>query len=334
VRADGSLRQALTSTGSEAIRETYISTGAPYWAMQAFGGLWSMRDDDPFWTCEPEPLPIEQVDVHSVFTQPGWILSGTRESGEVHRFTLHTAHSAAKYAKFVYSTAAPYNAGLGDGSPTPDAMIGIEVDGHVSHRTGNESAAIHEDGWIRYRHCHEIAGVEALFDTIVLPDGDAHLRVHRLVETNAQGTLATVEGAAALGFDHGDLPHLLCDPTAGTSGGVSNEHAVAIRVWDEIRRPRLPRAFADGGTGNVVHSCNVIPFVSGEMRPGDVIMSTVFLGTARQARDRSLQSLLGSRPTVTWREDDGVEIDWRDRTFVVTPQSMGNRAEPFTTENI
>lgn len=30
MRADGSLRQALTSTGSEAIRETYISTGATY----------------------------------------------------------------------------------------------------------------------------------------------------------------------------------------------------------------------------------------------------------------------------------------------------------------
>ncbi len=319
VRADGSLRQALTSTGSEAIRETYISTGAPYWAMQAFGGLWRLRDDDPFWTCEPEPLPIDQGDVHKVFTQPGWILSGTHESGEIHRFTMHTAHTHAKYAKLAYSTAAPYNAGLGDGAPTPDAMIAIHIDGYVSHRTGNESAVIHDDGWIRYRHRHEVAGTQALFDTIVVPDGDLHLRVHRLVESSANGPLTTLEGAAALGFDHGDTPQLVCDPETRISGGTSNEHAVAMRSWDTIRRPHLPRSFADGGAGNVVHSSNVIPYLTGELRPGDVALSTVFLGTSRQVRERSLHDRLNDQPSVTWGEDGRVEIAWRGRTLRIPP---------------
>src|SRR5690606_14647881 len=123
IRPDGTLRQALTSTGSPAIRESYISTGASYWATQAFGGLWSLPDDDPLWTTAPEPLPIERGDVHRVLMEPGWILTGTRESGHIHRFTTYVSHYPAKYAKLAYSTAAPYNAGLGDGAPTPDAMI-------------------------------------------------------------------------------------------------------------------------------------------------------------------------------------------------------------------
>src|SRR6185295_3407892 len=104
VRADGTLRQALTVTGSEEIMERYISTGASYWAMQAFSGLWSLADDDPFWTAEEEPLPIEQGDFLKVFPQPGWVLAG--RDGEVTQFNAGSwyAGSNNKYMKLVYST--------------------------------------------------------------------------------------------------------------------------------------------------------------------------------------------------------------------------------------
>ncbi|MFN8447192.1 MAG: DUF2264 domain-containing protein [Anaerolineae bacterium] len=61
VRADGTLRQSLTASGSPDIIERYISTGATYWAMQAFSGLWSLPDDDPFWTAEETPLPLRAI---------------------------------------------------------------------------------------------------------------------------------------------------------------------------------------------------------------------------------------------------------------------------------
>lgn len=316
-RADGTLRQALTATGSEAIRETYVSTGAPYWAMQAFGGLWSLEDDDPFWSAAPEPLPIEQRDVHRVLPEPGWILSGSRESGQIHRFTANVSYYPAKYAKLVYSTAAPYNAGLGDGVPTPDAMIGLHVDGHVSHRTRNDSAAIDEAGWIRYRHRHELLDIEAVFDTIIIPDGDLHLRLHRLVDTSVTGTVPTVEGAAALGFDEGDNPRLVCDREAGVSGGVTGKGAVAIRGWDRHRSPRLPRSFADGGRGNVVYGQNVIPYLEGELAVGDTAVSTVFLGTASQMVSGGAVSLLADEPAVRWDDDGRVEVRWRDQRWSI-----------------
>lgn len=319
IRADGSLRQALTATGSEAIRETYISTGAPYWAMQAFGGLWSLPDDDPFWSAAPEPLPVEQGDVHRVLPEPGWIISGTRESGQIHRFTAHVSHDPAKYAKFAYSTAAPYNAGLANGAPTPDAMIALHLDGHLSHRTQNDAATIHEDGWIRYRHRHGLLGVEVVFDTVVIPDGDFHIRLHRLAEASTDRPIPTIEGAAALGFEHGDTPRLTCDQATGISGGVSSEHAVAIRCWDLHRSPRLPRFFADGGRGNVVHGSNVIPYLDGELAVGDIAISTVFLGTARQAVEHDIANRLVDEPVVRWDDDGGVGIDWRGRHWMVGP---------------
>ncbi|MBA3377766.1 MAG: hypothetical protein H0T93_02675, partial [Chloroflexia bacterium] len=298
-----------------AIRETYISTGVTYWAMQAFGGLWSLDDDDPFWNVTPEALLIEQGDVFRVLPEPGWILSGTRESGQIHRFTTHVSSYPAKYAKLVYSTATPYNAGLGDGFPTPDAMVGLHVDGHVSHRTCNETAAIKEAGWIRYRH--ELSGKVAVFDTIIIPDGDLHLRLHRLVEATMPGPVPTVEGAAALGFDEGDNPRLMYDSETGLSGGVTSEHAVAIRGWDRHRSPRLPRSFADGGRGNVVYGLNVIPYLEGELGVGDIAVSTVFLGTARQMAAGGAVSLLADEPAVWWGEDGMVEVRWRDRRWFI-----------------
>lgn len=281
--------------------------------MQAFGGLWSLADDDPFWSASPEPLPIERGDVYRVLPEPGWILSGTQESRQIHRFTTHVSYYPAKYAKFVYSTAAPYNAGLGNGAPTPDAMIALHVDGHVSHRTRNETVLIHADGWIRYRHRHELPGVDAVFETVIIPDGDLHLRLHRLVEASTDRPIPTIEGAAALGFDEGDTPRLLRDPSSGISGGVTIEHAIAIRCWDRHRSPRLPRSFADGGRGNIVHGGNVIPHLVGELAVGDLAVSTVFLGTARQMAQSDAISRLADQPTVRWGDDGSVEVDWRGR---------------------
>src|SRR5690606_35222220 len=90
-----------------------------------------------------------------------------------------------------------------------------------------------------------------------------------------------------------------------------------IRCWDGLRRPRLPRSFADGGTGNVVFGRNVIPFLEGVLTVGDVVVSTVFLGTTRQVLERGFPALLVSRPTVGWRDDDAVDVSWSDRTMTI-----------------
>jgi hypothetical protein len=259
---------------------------------------------------------VERGDLHLVLEEPGWILTGTRESGQIHRFTTHVSHYPAKYAKLVYSTAAPYNAGLGDGLPTPDAMIALHVDSRTSHRTVNEAAANNREGWIRYRHAHEIEGTHAVFDTLIVPVGDLHLRIHRVVEASAP-RLPVIEGAAALGFEDGDTPRLVSDNEAVLSGGVTIDHAVAIRCFDSHRRARLPRSFSDGGTGNVVHGRNVIPYLEGELGVGDVAVATVFLGTAAQASERDLVSRLEDRPSIQWDREDEFQVTWLGRALTV-----------------
>src|SRR5680860_942141 len=270
--------------------------------------------DDPFWTAEPEPLPIEQEDIHQVFPEPGWIVTGTAASGNIHRFPLHTSYYPEKYAKVVDSTAAPYNAGLVHGSPAPDAMIALTDGLRFSHRTTNESAEIHPDGWLRYRHRHSLDGITALFETVIIPDGDLHLRIHRLVSSSVEGPVDIVEGAGALGFDDGEHPELVIDRELGISGGASLQSVVAMRCWD-TREAALPRSFGNGNE-NIVFGNNVIPHVGGTMAEGDVAISTVFLGTPAQRAETSLASLLGDRPEITW-SGDHVTVSWRGKRFAI-----------------
>ncbi len=92
--------------------------------MQAFGGLWSLPDDDPFWTTDEEPLPAEQGDYVKVYPQPGWVV--TANDGEVQLFNAGSVKNyGAKYGKFVYGTRHPFNVGLSEGSPAPDNMLSL-----------------------------------------------------------------------------------------------------------------------------------------------------------------------------------------------------------------
>lgn len=126
-----------------------------------------------------------------------------------------------------------------------------------------------------------------------------------------------IEGAAALGFEDGDTPRLACDREATVSGGVTTDHAVAIRGWDTFRRARLPRAFGDDGTGNIAHGRNVIPYLGGELGSGDIAISTVFLGTAEQATELDLASRLQDQPSVRWDAQDTAHVSWRGLSLAI-----------------
>ena len=180
LRADGTLRQSLTAGGSVEIREPYIATGSPYWALLAFGALWSLPDDDPFWTAEEEPLPVEIGDFTRVLPQPGWVVTGARATGAVTRYNARSQHNPAKYGKFVYATAAPFNVGLVDGQASPDGMLCLTADGEYGHRDATDAAAVGEPGWLRMRHTQTVAGAAHTIDTTIVVRGERHLRAHRV----------------------------------------------------------------------------------------------------------------------------------------------------------
>lgn len=313
IRADGTLRQSLTSEGSVGIREPYISTGAPYWAIQAFSGLWSLSPDDPFWTANFEPLPVERANFIKVYPQPGWILSGTKASGQVHRFSGHSSSTPAKYGKIVYSTGAPFNVGLSDGLPTPDAMFSLVDDGVPGHRNAIEASLLDESGWMRFIWRQAYAGIERVIDTTIVVRGDWHLRVHRIEpEGDADhALLSTFEGAAAVGYSAGETPRVYRSDDPPSSCGAASGRCVAIVGWDG-RRSLRPATWRGAEAVNAVYGLNVIPALSGDMVPGELAVAEVYIG-------RENADVTGNRaePIVRSGADQNLSITWRDEEFTI-----------------
>ncbi|MEO8607930.1 MAG: DUF2264 domain-containing protein [Chloroflexota bacterium] len=206
IRADGTLRQSLTATGSPEVMERYISTGATYWAMQAFSGLWSLADDDPFWTADEEPLPAEQSDFVKVFPQPAWVLSA--RDGHVQQFNAGVVHPGYgnKYFKLVYSTRNPFNVGLDNGQPSLDGCLCLSENGVRAQRDHILDYTVTDSGCLRSRYIIPVNGHQHFVDTTLIPLGDIHLRAHRITLDPAAGQVTAEEGSAPLGYDAGATP--------------------------------------------------------------------------------------------------------------------------------
>ena len=206
VRADGTLRQSLTATGSPEVMERYISTGATYWAVQAFSGLWSLSDNDPFWTAEEEPLPAEQSDFVKVFPQPGWVLKA--HEGHVQQFNAGVVHPGYgnKYFKLVYSTRNPFNVGLDNGHPSLDGCLCLSEGGVRGQRDKILDYTVTESGCLRTRYSIQVNGHQHIIDTTLIPLGDIHLRAHRITLDPAAEQVMAEEGSAPLGYDAGAVP--------------------------------------------------------------------------------------------------------------------------------
>lgn len=318
VRADGTLRQSLTSSGSLAVRESYISTGATYWAALAFGALWSLPDDDPFWHAEEAPLPVEQGNFTRVFSQPGWVLVGTQASGAVQRFNAgSTGHYPAKYDKFLYATAAPFNVGLPDGRPAPDSMLCLMHGQERGHRAGNEAFAVGEPGWLRMRYQQQVAGGTHTIDTTIVTRGELHLRAHRVtLHPACAAQIGAVEGAAPLGYEEGDVPASLSDNTAGWENAAVSGRGVAIarlRGYDGQRRAAAWRGRADI---NSVYGQYVLPLLTvTQLEPTHELICLVHIGAALDDPTALVRQIAEAE----WREDGMLHVRWSDGVVVDVP---------------
>jgi hypothetical protein len=208
IRPDGTIRQSLTESGSPEIIERYISTGATYWAIQAFGGLWALADDDPFWTAEEESLPAEAGDFMKVYPEPGWVLMA--REGHVQRFNAGSVKSGygGKYSKLVYSTRHPFNVGLDGGQASLDSCLCLKEGSIRGQRTQNIASAVGESGWLRMRYIIPISNHSHIVDTTIIPLGDVHLRAHRITVDPAASEVVAEEGSAPLGYDAGAIPSI------------------------------------------------------------------------------------------------------------------------------
>ncbi len=276
LRPDGTLRQSLTASGSPEVIERYISTGATYWAMQAFGGLWALPDDDLFWTAEEVPLPAEQGDYIRVFPQPGWIVSA--RGGQVQRFNAGSVKPGygGKYAKFVYSTRAPFNVGLDAGQPSLDSNLCLVEAGLRGQRERVFAFAVgaSADGtrWLRLRYPIDANGHRHLVDTTLIPLGRLHLRAHRITIDPDADQVTAEEGSAALGFDAGAIPVIRLE-----NGGLFlrvGGREVGLRPLQGYSSTPQPRE----GSGNLVYGANLIGVLSAALQPQHDLICAVYEG--------------------------------------------------------
>lgn len=321
IRGNGTLRQELTSEGSTELRETYISTGSTYWAMQAFGALWSLSDDDPFWTTPEAPLPVERGDFVRILPEPGWVLVGSRETGEVQRFTAKSGKSPAKYGKYHYTTSAPFNVGLADGRPSPDGMLSLIDRNEIGHRDATLTSAIGEPGWLRFRYVERVRGREHQIETAILTQGRRHIRVHRVDLADGGERVSAVEGASAFGYAPGEIIQTGTTDTPLRSWAFVRErfHSryVAIEGIDGYSVAELPAAWRGIPDLNSVYGRYVLPFLRVDaVADGMVLTSVVTIGSDadRGAENNELR--------VSWRNDDQIEIEWSSGSRVLIP-SLG-----------
>ena len=334
LRADGTLSQALTSEGSLAVREPYISTGATYWAMQAFGALWSLADDDPFWDAGETPLPVEQGDFTRVMPEPGVVLVGTTASGDVQRFVSRSAHMPAKYSKFHYTTAAPFNVGLVEGHPAADAMLSINLRAAWGHKHAVLASAVGEPGWLRYRHVQTIRGADFVIETVIVTHGEQHLRLHVIESDGAvDASIRVTEGAAAFGFPEGALPETGASiaPAGGQDAGAGALSPPAMEpVWSWVSdgartvaiagitgytRAELPTAFGNDGIHSVSGKHLTPVLEASPLVPGQVLAAVVHIGS-RLEHPEQLGELVRD---FTLQDDGSWRVTWSDGTAVQIP---------------
>ena len=316
LRPDGTLRQALTAEGSIEIREPYIATGSPYWAMLAFGALWSLPDGDPFWSAAEEPLPVEEDDFVRVFPQPGWVLAGTQASGAVQRFNAGSQHYPAKYGKFVYATAAPFNVGLADGQPAPDGMFCLTDGRQYGHRHTTLASATGEPGWLRMRY-QQVAGGTHTIDTTIIVRGELHLRAHRVtLDPAAPGPIGAVEGPAPLGYASGELPAIDGDVEAGWEMASAGGRAVAILRLKGYDGQRRAAAWLGRDDLNSVFGHYLLPLLAVErLEPAHELICLAHIGGA----DVDASALAERVAATAWLADGAFSLTWSDGAGVEVP---------------
>ncbi|MGG3281076.1 DUF2264 domain-containing protein [Paenibacillus solani] len=265
--------------------ESYNAPGSPYWAFKSFLIL-DLPDDHPFWSVEEEPLPsLKAVSVQPharmLICKPendGHITA--LASGQMANFEM--AHSAAKYAKFAYSTRFGFSVpkgyyGLGEGAY--DSMLALsECDEHYRVRRFCEEFRIEESHvYSRWLPWHDVE-----IRTWLIPAGLWHVRIHRI---RSDRPLTAAEGGFAVGrmtdfaLNETEAVRAEADRIAammpgGISGIVNVQgYGGAIIVYPEANT-------------NLLKPRTMIPTLTARLEPGEHVLISAVYGASNCEENR------------------------------------------------
>ncbi|CAH0120369.1 MULTISPECIES: DUF2264 domain-containing protein [unclassified Paenibacillus] len=257
--------------------ENYNAPGSPYWAYKTFLVL-ALPDDDPFWLAEEEPLPA----LGAASAQPHARMIVCRPEGDRHVTALASgqmanfdmAHSAAKYAKFAYSTLFGFSVpkayyGLVQGAY--DSTLALsECDDHYRVRRFCEEFAIAE----RYVYSRWLPWRDVEVRTWLVPAGVWHVRIHRIATGRpldaAEGGFAVRRPADFAIREEDAIMTVPCGIAAILPWGVSGIANVEGHGQAEMIYP-------DANT-NVLHPRTMIPTLTTRLEPGEHWLVSAVIG--------------------------------------------------------
>jgi hypothetical protein len=208
-KENGKLRETLTEHGSTAVREIYIDNGHPYWCMQAFS-LYSIPQNDAFWTAKEEPLPVERADYKIRLEKPQLMLIGTKKSGQVRLLEARNESRRPRYRdgyhKFSYSSHFPFNyTSLEDRSTWDQALVFRDMETGLCYgRSGIKTGSLTADG-IETEWWAQLGSLR--FDVVTRIDikGEFEERAHIITApANALNKIEVLEGSSVLGLMNGE----------------------------------------------------------------------------------------------------------------------------------
>ncbi len=318
-RPEGLVSQTLSEFGHPAVRDGYINTGHPYWCMHAFVALWQLPDDDPLWSAEEEPLPVEKGSFQKVIKPAGWILSGSEETGCVHRYSLGTQHgvgsSAAKYGKFQYSTHFPVNFGSVEGDFGPDATLCLTDGDHWAH-PGVFHPFLAEADFLRARYVLNVGEQDIAVETILIPEEEGCFRLHRLALPAGVTHLTVWEGGSAAGYAPADsvAKSVKKDPLS------SFVQTAGLTSWivglEGYTRAHSARGFRGNEHLNGIHDRAVTPLLEANLEETKTGFHTLACWTLA-ARRKIQEPLIPPTFKYNWKKDGSVEVSMANRELTV-----------------
>jgi hypothetical protein len=279
--------------------EAYNAPGSPYWAYKTFLVL-ALPNDHPFWQAEELPLP----ELMPLTAQPHPRMIVCRPEGNKHVVALTAgqmanfdmAHSAAKYAKFAYSTLFGFSVpkgyyGLGEGAY--DSMLALsECDEHYRVRRFCEEFRI-EDDYV-YSRWKPWQDVEV--QTWLIPVGVWHVRIHRIISKRflnaAEGGFAVQRPTDSTISEKDTVMEspgsLLSHLPWGMSGIVNiGGHHHATIVYPEANT-------------NLLKPRTMLPTLTSRLEPGEHLLVSAVFGATSSENNVGLWSM---PPAVTINSD-------------------------------
>ncbi|XOQ13497.1 MAG: DUF2264 domain-containing protein [Shouchella clausii] len=291
--------------------ENYNSPGSPYWALKVFLPL-ALKQDDSFWGVEEEPLP--RLEKHIVQEAPRFILC--RDERGHHAFAFNAGHlstnghthTAAKYEKFVYSTAFGFSVpraewGLEQGAFDSTLALSERDNLYRVKRQSEEYAIARQFLYTTWKPWQDVE-----VTTWVIPGVPWHVRVHK-IKTNR--LLDAADGGFALGLE-GDESESFEQFSSG--GSCLAKTATAASGIVNLREDGDTALIFPHANTNLLHARTVIPTVRTKIERGiTFLVSAVYGEVDGHLRAQSWAAvpsvrMFANKLIVSWPNREPIEV--------------------------